>query len=218
VSGLQGLRSRRIDDNSEIDQLVAARSLDDVARLDVPVHEPGVVHRRERPGDADPDLDDRGLVQPALLFQPHVEALPGDVLHHQSDHAARVVALEGIESHDVGVLHPAEGARLLEHPVAPDHCLGRGAHDRLGQEKQLDRDVAEPLTIVSLLGQPDRGESAVPELAQEPIRAERAVVLRASEQRMDLACFRRGGAGRGEAGRAHSGSTSPRSPWRFMAR
>jgi hypothetical protein len=72
------------------------------------------------------------------------------------------------------VLDAAERARFLEDLLAPK-IRGHGrARELRREDEDLDRDVAELLAVVDLLGQIDRREPALSEGPDEPKGAETA--------------------------------------------
>ena len=169
--------------DAEVDELVDAARVDDVRRLDVAMHEPGAMHRRERRGDGDADVERLGDPELALAREPGVERRAGDVLHRDAHHLRGVVDGERIEADDVRVLDLAERARLGDDPLTLVGVVP-GALALEGEE--LHRGGAELGRAVRLLGEPDRREAATTELLDEDERPDPTLLGRALEQRLDV--------------------------------
>jgi hypothetical protein len=108
----------------------------DVAGLDVPVHDPGRVRSSQRRGDLAADACDVGRGQRAALGQHRREAARRHVLQYQ---ARLPLVLSDVEHHDgVGVLQPGGYARLAQRPLVRVGGLN-GGKPRL-QQQLLDRD------------------------------------------------------------------------------
>ena len=133
---------------------------EDVARLDVAVHEAGAVGGVERARHGRADVD-RELGPEALLaVEQLAQALAVDELHH--DGLAAVVLEHVVDGDDVRVVQPGDGDRL-----APE-ALG---DDRIGGEvrlEPLDGDLAVELDVG---GQPHLGHPAVPDPPLEVVAA-----------------------------------------------
>ena len=147
--------------DAEVRDLDAALVVDEhVVRLDVAVDDPvpvRVPERREHLADVRDRHGDgaRAAGDEELLQRPSL-----DVLH---DDVVRAVGLAAIEDRDDVRVREAGRVRCL----APE-ALDELRVVRVALVEHLDRDLATELLI---LGEPDVGHAAAPELALEPVAA-----------------------------------------------
>ena len=92
------------------------------------------------------------------------------MLHHEAEHARRVVAVHSVKPHHVGVLHAAERARLVDHALAKSRPLRRARVARARHEEELERDLTQLASVVRLLGEVDGREPPLPEPPQQAKR------------------------------------------------
>jgi hypothetical protein len=107
----------------------AVRSDDDVARLDVPVHDPGTVGRRE--GGAHLLGDAHGVArgEPAVLPDQVREVRALRILH--DDEVGRAVDAVVVDLRDVRVGEPGGGQGLTPEPLDEVRGLGEGGGEHL---------------------------------------------------------------------------------------
>lgn len=148
--------------HAEVEQPhLAGRGDEDVARLEVAVHDEPAVRVRHRLGHLQDEAQPRVDRQAALAAM-HVDRHAVDELHRQPG-----PALGG----DAGVVQPRD-ARVLER--GEDVALARHALREAGGPagvRELERLLAVQ-AAVGALGQPHRGHAAVAELAQQPVGAD----------------------------------------------
>jgi hypothetical protein len=87
----------------------------DVVGLDVAVHDPGVVQRREAVGGVDEDTDD--LTPRRRMVPPRAQTRTLDELH-RDEHRVVIDAADVEHRQYVGVLDPSERLGLAEGPLA----------------------------------------------------------------------------------------------------
>jgi hypothetical protein len=142
------------------EQHAAVGGDEDVARLDVAVHEAGAVRLVERTGDRGADVD-RELGAEALLgVEQLAQALAVDELHH--DGLAALVDEHVVDGDDVGVAQRATAIASRRNRSATTGSLARLVL------QPLDRDLA---VEVDVGGDPDLGHAALPDAAIEPVAA-----------------------------------------------
>lgn len=158
----------------EVGELRALVGQQDVARLDVPVHDPGLVRRGQRVGDLRADLGHLRRRQRAALGEHLGEAVGGQVLHHQH---RQPVVLHDVEDRDgVRMVQPRGDPALAQHPVAEVAGLVDGQHPFDG----------DPLAQSLVERPPHRTHGAGTEFLQQPVAARHEVAHRARPRRDHL--------------------------------
>ena len=140
---------------------------EDVAGLDVAMHNPGRGRHRERAGHVVED-GEQGRRRQRASFEHVIERGAGDELHHQE--RVRAARDEVVHPHDRGVVQPGQHLALA---TEPDECVG------VGEDVPMDAlDRHQPVEG-SLPGEHDVAERAGAQRAHEfEFGRERAFVHR----------------------------------------
>ncbi len=143
--------------DSEVGDQRLSPAQEDVAGLDVPVDDTGVVGDLERVAHRDGDA--QGFVHGKLLLPADAvgQRLALDVGHHVEEEAVGLTGVE--EGKDVGVLQVRGGLDLGE------EALGADDRGQFGLE-DLDGDLS---VVLDVLGQVHRGHAAFAELPLDPV-------------------------------------------------
>ena len=112
---------------------------EDVARLDVAVHESGAVRLVERTGDRRADVDRQFGTEPLLRIEQLAQTLAVDELHH--DRLAAFVDDDVVHGDDVGMTEAGDGDRFAPESLGDDRIAGQ---IRL---QPLDRDLAVEVVV-----------------------------------------------------------------------
>ena len=153
---LAGLGQACVDlaplDQPEVRQVRVALAVEqDVARLDVTMHEPTGVRRVERGGDLRDDLDRAFGRQGAVPRDQLAEVLSLHVAHRDVQDTAGLAG--GVDRHDVRVLGRGRGLGLVDEPP-PERVVGRQLatqqlQDHLAGGRGLFGDVDRPHAALS---------------------------------------------------------------------
>ena len=148
-----------------------------VRRLEVAMHQPGVVRRRQ-PAPGEDEAIEARVGRARRLVEPEAQRAPLDELHGHPGQRQRPRRLHArvVHDDDVGVLHARHRLRL-GHDVAAR---------RRRRRHQLQRDLAVEARIV---GPPHDAHAAMPEHLDEHIAADGAEALRQRRQRRRAALF-----------------------------
>ena len=185
LRSLLGHRTHRRGD-AEVDQLVRAVREHDVRRLHVAVDDARLVRGRERRRDVEPDLH-RERHAPRVagrqLRELPVDADPLGELHHEAHEAALRIGRDRVEADDVGVLHPAERARLVDDARLPaSRCSPALAPPMSKSLTATSRRPSPPCSSTA------RYTGADPRLVEEllaPVRAEASRVVGSGQKIAD---------------------------------
>jgi len=155
--------------DAEIDEEYATvRCHQDVAGLDIAVHDAFLVHGDEAVEHAQADPRDQPLAQ--LPLADHlVERLALDVLH--DDPGVALDEEKVMDGHDRGMPDLGERPGLVQHAATPSREVGGFL---AGGDELLKRDLALKPRV---LGQPDAAHAAVAELADQPVPLRRRGLL-----------------------------------------
>jgi hypothetical protein len=157
--------------NAKIDELIVPVCVDNVRGLDVSVDDAATMYRGQRGRNGDSETDCRHVVELSFIEDTAVERQAARIFHDQPHDALGLVLLQGVEVDDVGMLHLAQRARLLEHAVpvcSPD----------TSNREQLDGNGAKLSPLMLLAREPDRREAAMPQRTHQTIGAEAASTRR----------------------------------------
>ena len=158
VAGLETLGDAEVGE-----QHPAVGGDQDVARLDVAVHEPGAVRGVERGGDARADVDRELGAEPLLRVEQLAQALAVDELHH--DGLAALVLEHVVDGDDVRVAQPGDGDGLATEPLGDDRVGGEVGLEPLDGDLAVERRCRWPATPRPC--RPERGGAPAGSAARE---------------------------------------------------
>ncbi len=108
------LGGRILRSEAEVDELVARRSLHDVAGLDIAMHDALRMNCGQGGRHGDRDLDRLGHGNGTAVGERAVQRASRKVFHGKPEDASRLFERYRIKAHDVRMLHLAQGARFLD--------------------------------------------------------------------------------------------------------